>query len=84
MRRKTLSAAMLTAGLAAGCSSTPERIDLLEDARMVLTLGDVLSDTDRAELKPGADQTMNRPAAFLSDFPERHLDELDQHGRSAA
>lgn len=40
---------------------------------MVLTLGDVLFDTDKAILKPGAQVTMDRLAAFLNDYPERHL-----------
>ena len=40
---------------------------------MVLTLGDVLFDYDKAVLKPGAEKTMERLAGFLSDYPERHL-----------
>lgn len=40
---------------------------------LVLTLGDVLFDTDRAELKPGASKTMDRLAQFLRDYPEREL-----------
>jgi len=40
---------------------------------MVLTLGDVLFDTDKADLKPGAQITLDRLAAFLDDYPERHL-----------
>ncbi|MDX1379485.1 MAG: OmpA family protein [Xanthomonadales bacterium] len=40
---------------------------------LVLTLGDVLFDTDRAELKPGAAKTMDRLAQFLRDYPEREL-----------
>lgn len=41
---------------------------------MVLTLGDVLFDTGRAELKPGAFATLDRLATFLRDNPERRLD----------
>ena len=40
---------------------------------LVLTLGDVLFDTDRTELKPGASRTMDRLAQFLQDNPEREL-----------
>ena len=40
---------------------------------LVLTLGDVLFDTDRSVLKPGAAKTMDRLAQFLNDYPEREL-----------
>ncbi|HET6564609.1 MAG TPA: OmpA family protein [Xanthomonadales bacterium] len=40
---------------------------------LVLTLGDVLFDTDRATLKPGAEMTLDRLAAFLNDHPDREL-----------
>ncbi|NND45002.1 MAG: OmpA family protein [Xanthomonadales bacterium] len=43
------------------------------DRGMVLTLGDVLFDTDKAELKPGADLTLDRLVAFMNDYPEREL-----------
>jgi outer membrane protein OmpA-like peptidoglycan-associated protein len=38
---------------------------------IVLTLGDVLFDTDRAELKPGADSTISELAAFLGEYEGR-------------
>jgi len=38
---------------------------------IVLTLGDVLFDTDRAELKPGADSTIAELAAFLGEYEGR-------------
>ena len=41
------------------------------DRGMVLTLGDVLFDTGRAELKSGAFSTMDRLATFLRENPER-------------
>lgn len=41
------------------------------DRGMVLTLGDVLFDTGRAQLKSGAFSTVDRLAAFLRDNPER-------------
>lgn len=43
------------------------------DRGMVLTLGDVLFDTGRAELKPGAMQTIDRLAVFMRENPERKL-----------
>ncbi len=38
---------------------------------MVLTLGDVLFDTGRAQLKPGAARTLDQLATFLQENPER-------------
>lgn len=43
------------------------------DRGMVLTLGDVLFDTGRAELKSGAFSTIDRLATFLRENPERTL-----------
>ncbi len=43
------------------------------DRGMVLTLGDVLFDTGRAELKAGAYATLDRLATFLRDNAERSL-----------
>lgn len=40
---------------------------------VVLTLDDVLFETDAAELKPGASMAMNRLADFLRDHPDRRL-----------
>lgn len=40
---------------------------------VVLTLEDVLFETDEAELKPGADLAMNRLADFMRDHPDRRL-----------
>ena len=40
---------------------------------LVLTMGDVLFDTDRAELKPGAIATMDRLASFLREYPDYAL-----------
>jgi outer membrane protein OmpA-like peptidoglycan-associated protein len=40
---------------------------------LVLTLGDVLFDTNGDELKEGAEVSINRLAAFLSENPERRL-----------
>lgn len=43
------------------------------DRGMVLTLGDVLFDLNRAELKPAGEQTINRLADFMSEYPERRV-----------
>jgi len=40
---------------------------------MVLTLGDVLFDTGRAELKPGAGRKLDQLAQFLSEHPDRRV-----------
>lgn len=40
---------------------------------MVLTLGDVLFDTGRAELNPGAARTLDQLAAFLKENPSRTI-----------
>jgi outer membrane protein OmpA-like peptidoglycan-associated protein len=39
----------------------------------VLTLGDVLFDTGRAELNPGAARKLDQLAQFLNDHPERRV-----------
>jgi len=40
---------------------------------LVLTLGDILFDVDRAELTPGGEQQVARVADFLREFPERDV-----------
>jgi len=40
---------------------------------IVLTLGDVLFDTGRAELKPGAERSIDKLTSFLNDNPERKV-----------
>lgn len=40
---------------------------------IVLTLGDVLFDTDKAGLKAGGLRTVNKLAAFMSEYPERRV-----------
>jgi len=40
---------------------------------IVLTLGDVLFDTGRAELKPGAERSIEQIAVFLNEHPERRV-----------
>jgi len=43
------------------------------DRGLVLTLGDVLFDTGKATLKPGAASTIDRLAAFLEKSPDRSV-----------
>ena len=43
------------------------------DRGYVLTLGDILFDTDKADLKPGANNTLDQLAEFLSEYPDRRL-----------
>jgi outer membrane protein OmpA-like peptidoglycan-associated protein len=40
---------------------------------LVLTLGDVLFDTNRTTLKPGAAGTLDKIAEFMRDYPDRHV-----------
>lgn len=49
-----------------------ERLQAEQTERgLVLTLDDVLFDTNRAELKPGAEASLNRLANFLAEYPDR-------------
>jgi outer membrane protein OmpA-like peptidoglycan-associated protein len=41
---------------------------------LVLTLGDVLFDTGQAQLKPGADRTMDQLAQFLTEHKDRRVE----------
>lgn len=43
------------------------------DRGYVLTLGDILFDTDKSVLKPGADSTLDQLAEFLREYPDRRL-----------
>lgn len=58
------------------------QIDVLEaeatDRGLVLTLGDVLFATGRAELKPGATQNLDKLVAFLNQYPNRKV-EIEGH-----
>lgn len=51
------------------------QIDALQakptDRGLIVTLGDVLFDTGRANLKPGAASNLNRLVAFLNQYPDR-------------
>jgi outer membrane protein OmpA-like peptidoglycan-associated protein len=51
-----------------------EELQAAQTARgIVLTLDDVLFDTGRAELKPGAQRSLDQIAAFLNENPERRI-----------
>jgi outer membrane protein OmpA-like peptidoglycan-associated protein len=43
------------------------------DRGYVLTLSDILFDTDQAVLKPGAESTLDQLAEFLAEYPDRRL-----------
>ena len=40
---------------------------------MLVTLGDVLFESGRAEVKPGAQNSLNKLATFLKQYPTRHI-----------
>lgn len=44
------------------------------DRGLVLTLGDVLFDTGKADLNPGAARTLDQLVVFLTDHPERRVE----------
>jgi outer membrane protein OmpA-like peptidoglycan-associated protein len=44
------------------------------DRGLVLTLGDVLFDTSRADLNSGASRNLDQLVRFLTDHPERHVE----------
>jgi outer membrane protein OmpA-like peptidoglycan-associated protein len=44
------------------------------DRGLVLTLGDVLFDTGKAQLNPGAAHNLDQLVAFLNEHPERHVE----------
>jgi outer membrane protein OmpA-like peptidoglycan-associated protein len=45
---------------------------------LVLTIGDVLFDTNKAELKAGADRSLQKLANFLQQYPQRKV-EIEGH-----
>jgi len=71
-----------TAQLAAASSQQQaaelqRQVDVLQakptDRGLVLTLGDVLFTTGRADLKPGATDNLNKLVAFLDKYPDRSV-----------
>jgi outer membrane protein OmpA-like peptidoglycan-associated protein len=65
------------AALAASEQKLREELAELEAQKtergIVLTLGDVLFDVDKATLKAGATQGLSRLAAFLKEYPDRQV-----------
>lgn len=41
------------------------------DRGLVITLGDILFDTNKADLKPGASRSLKKIAGFLAEYPQR-------------
>jgi outer membrane protein OmpA-like peptidoglycan-associated protein len=39
----------------------------------VMTMGDVLFDTDQAQLKPGGEASVDKLAGFMTTYPERQV-----------
>lgn len=74
---RKLAEQRLAAATAADASNAKLKAQLAElqaqptDRGMVLTLGDVLFDSGRAELKSGAMRTIDQLVTFLKDNPER-------------
>jgi outer membrane protein OmpA-like peptidoglycan-associated protein len=62
-----------------GCASTrtQRQLDVLNakptDHGLVLTLGDVLFTSGKADLKPGATGNLNKLVAFLDKYPDRSV-----------
>lgn len=50
----------------------------ITDRGLVLTLGDLLFATDRADLEPGADRHLERLVMFLERYPQRRV-EIEGH-----
>lgn len=54
-----------------------ERVNKLEAERtergLVLTLGDVLFDFDKATLKPGGERAVDKLAQFMQEYPDRNV-----------
>jgi outer membrane protein OmpA-like peptidoglycan-associated protein len=69
------AAHLATASLAERAAELQRQIDALQakptDRGLVVTLGDVLFDTGKAGLKPGATSNLNKLVAFLNQYPDR-------------
>jgi outer membrane protein OmpA-like peptidoglycan-associated protein len=67
-----------TAAATAEAARLQAQIDQLKatptDRGLVLTLGDVLFDTGKAQLRSGADRKLDQLAQFLHDHPERRVE----------
>jgi len=73
-QQQAVAAQADTADAQARAALTQSRLDELQAKKtergMVLTIGDVLFDVNRAELKDGGRRSIDRLAAFLRDYPE--------------
>jgi outer membrane protein OmpA-like peptidoglycan-associated protein len=71
------AATLQSAQLQAQSAQLQAEVDALKakqtDRGIVLTLGDVLFDTGRATLNPGAAMKLDRLAAFLNEHPDRRV-----------
>jgi len=76
-RNETLNAQSQVAQAQAEKQQLAAQLENLQAAQtergIVLTLDDVLFDTSRAELKPGAQRSLDQIAAFLNEHPERRV-----------
>ena len=65
----------IAAQQAASLQGELDQLKATQTARgIVLTLGDVLFDTGKAELKPGAARKLDQLAQFLNDHPDRRVE----------
>jgi outer membrane protein OmpA-like peptidoglycan-associated protein len=74
VERANLLRAAEEAREAAAAAAAPKEIAARKTARgLVLTINDVLFDTDRIDLTPGAQRTVSELAAWLAARPERNV-----------
>jgi outer membrane protein OmpA-like peptidoglycan-associated protein len=65
----------IAAQQAANLQSEVDALKATQTSRgIVLTLGDVLFDTGKSELKPGASRKLDQLAQFLNDHPDRRVE----------
>ena len=76
-RSEAGAAQLAAAGSEQQAAELQRQIDVLQakptDRGLVLTLGDVLFTTGRADLKPGATGNLDKLAAFLNKYPDRSV-----------
>ncbi len=76
-RLDATSAQLVAANSQQQSEELQRQIDMLQakptDRGLVLTLGDVLFTTGRADLKPGATGNLNKLVAFLDKYPDRSV-----------
>lgn len=76
-KRQAAAAQMRAASAEQRASELAEALESMQaketERGVVLTLGDVLFETDKAQLKPGAATSLDRLAQFMVDYPERRV-----------